>query len=149
MTTGTSYSYFQTFSSSGVWTGVGTPTHTIVQTGAPAYCLQTEYTSPSGGGYTTTDPWYYYDAATIYGLQAILDRLNKENAEAVIVPIRAEDLSRFEKLARQYGALYAAVQSKDGHSDVVHIISNVNYSAQLNTVLQVMGYEAPERGHAN
>lgn len=78
-----------------------------------------------------------------------VERLNKENAEAVIVPIRAEDLSRFEKLARQYGALYAAVQSKDGHSDVVHIISNVNYSAQLNTVLQVMGYEAPERGHAN
>lgn len=73
VTTGTSYSYFQTFSSSGVWTGVGTPTHTIVQTGAPAYCLQTEYTSPSGGGYTTTDPWYYYDAATIYGLQAILE----------------------------------------------------------------------------
>ena len=78
-----------------------------------------------------------------------VERLNKENAEAVIVPIRAEDLSRFEKLARQYGALYAAVQSNDGHSDVVHIISNVNYSAQLNTVLQVMGYEAPERGHAN
>lgn len=73
VTTGTSYSYFQTFSSSGVWTGVGTPTHTIVQTGAPAYCLQTEYTSPSGGGYTTTDPCYYYDAATIYGLQAILE----------------------------------------------------------------------------
>ena len=52
-----------------------------------------------------------------------VERLNKENAEAVIVPIRAEDLSRFEKLAKQYGALYAAVQSKDGHSDVVHIIS--------------------------
>ena len=45
-----------------------------------------------------------------------VERLNKENAEAVIVPIRAEDLSRFEKLAKQYGALYAAVQSKDGHS---------------------------------
>ena len=69
-----------------------------------------------------------------------VNRLNKENAEAVIVPIRAEDLSKFEKLAKQYGALYAAVQSKASDSEVVHIISNVNYSAQLN-----MGYEEPER----
>lgn len=73
VTTGTSYSYFQTYSSKGVWTGVGTPTHTIVQTGAPAYCLQTDYSSPSGSGYTDTDPWNYYDATTICGLQAILE----------------------------------------------------------------------------
>ena len=73
-----------------------------------------------------------------------VNRLNKENAEAVIVPIRAEDLSKFEKLAKQ-GALYAAVQSKASDSEVVHIISNVNYSAQLNTILQIMGYEEPER----
>ena len=90
------------------------------------------------GGYITATYPYENEAVSIVA-----------NDEAVIVPIRAEDLSRFEKLARQYGALYAAVQSKDGHSNVVHIISNVNYSAQLNTVLQVMGYEAPERGHAN
>lgn len=74
-----------------------------------------------------------------------VNRLNKENAEAVIVPIRAEDLSKFEKLAKQYGALYAAVQSKASDSEVVHIISNVNCSAQLNTILQIMGYEEPER----
>lgn len=73
VTTGTSYSYFQTYSSKGVWTGVGTPTHTIVQTGAPVYCLQTDYSSPSGSGYTDTDPWNYYDATTICGLQAILE----------------------------------------------------------------------------
>ena len=70
-----------------------------------------------------------------------VDRLNRENAESVIIPIEARRLPDFEKLAKQFGVLYAAVK-QDG-KDVVHIISNVNYSAQLNTVLDSMGYAAP------
>lgn len=70
-----------------------------------------------------------------------VDRLNRENTESVIIPIEASRLPDFEKLAKQFGVLYAAVK-QDG-KDVVHIISNVNYSAQLNTVLDTMGYAAP------
>ena len=39
--------------------------------------------------------------------------------------------------------LYAA--AKNENAEVVHIISNVNYSAQLNAVLEAMGYGIPAR----
>ena len=42
-----SASYFQTFSSKGVWTAIGTPAHYINETGQVAYCLQTNYNSPN------------------------------------------------------------------------------------------------------
>ena len=70
-----------------------------------------------------------------------VSRLNRENAESVAIPIKAGDMAAFEKLAKQFGILYAAVRQNG--KDVVHIISNVNYSAQLNTVLDTMGYAAP------
>ena len=65
--------YFQTFSSKGVWTGIGTPAHYVNETGAVAYCLQTNYNSPNNSGFSTVSGWNYYDATTIYGLQAILE----------------------------------------------------------------------------
>ena len=67
-----------------------------------------------------------------------VDRLNRENVESVIIPIKGTDLSRFEKTAKRFGVLYAA--AKNENAEVVHIISNVNYSAQLNAVLEAMGY---------
>ena len=73
-----------------------------------------------------------------------VDRLNRENVESVVIPVRAADLPHFEKLARQFGVLYAA--SKQEGSEVVHIISNANYSAQLNAVLEAMGYGIPAVG---
>ena len=49
-----SASYFQTFSSKGVWTAIGTPAHYINETGQVAYCLQTNYNSPNNSGYSST-----------------------------------------------------------------------------------------------
>ena len=73
-----------------------------------------------------------------------IDRLMKENAESVVIPIRETDLANFEKIARQFGVLFAAAKSESRDSSVVHIISNVNYSAQLNAVLEAMGYGVPQ-----
>lgn len=70
-----------------------------------------------------------------------IDRLNRENAESVVIPIHTADLPRYEKLAKQFGVLYAA--TKNGDSEVIHIISNSNYAAQLNAVLEAMGYGLP------
>lgn len=70
-----------------------------------------------------------------------VDRLNRENAESVVIPIHTADLPRYEKLAKQFGVLYAA--TKNGDSEVIHIISNSNYAAQLNAVLEAMGYGLP------
>ena len=70
-----------------------------------------------------------------------VDRLNRENVESVVIPIKSADLSRFEKTAKRFGVLYAA--AKNENAEVVHIISNVNYSAQLNAVLEAMGYGLP------
>ena len=70
-----------------------------------------------------------------------VDRLNRENGESVVIPIHTADLPRYEKLAKQFGVLYAA--TKNGDSEVIHIISNSNYAAQLNAVLEAMGYGLP------
>lgn len=69
-----------------------------------------------------------------------IERLNKENAEAVVIPIRPEDLQKFSSLAKKFGVLYAAVEKTEGRRDAVHIISNANYAAQLNAVLEEMNY---------
>ena len=69
-----------------------------------------------------------------------IERLNKENAEAVVIPIRTEDLQKFSSLAKKFGVLYAAVEKTVGRREAVHIISNANYAAQLNAVLEEMNY---------
>lgn len=75
VTVSTTYStaYFQTFSSKGVWVDIGTPLHTVNGTGQVAYCLQTDYSSPSGSGYSSIDGADYYDQTTLNGLRAILE----------------------------------------------------------------------------
>ncbi len=74
-----------------------------------------------------------------------IERLMKDsNAESVIIPIKAEHVEKFQKIAKQFGVLYAAAKHEDKETGVLHIISNVNYSAQLNAVLEAMGYPLPE-----
>ena len=73
-----------------------------------------------------------------------IERLMKENAESVIIPIKAADFEKFQKIAKQFGVLYAAVKSEAKENGVLHIISNVNYSAQLNAVMEAMDYAVPE-----
>ena len=50
-----------------------TPRHSIVETGAVAYCIQPEKDSPYGSGYTEGMGWSAYDSTTRLGFQAILE----------------------------------------------------------------------------
>lgn len=72
-----------------------------------------------------------------------IDRLNRENVESVVIPIKSADLPQFEKTAKRFGVLYAAAKGEG--REAVHIISNANYAAQLNAVLEAMGYSVPAR----
>ena len=74
-----------------------------------------------------------------------IERLMKDsNAESVIIPIKAEDFEKFQKIAKQFGVLFAAAKHENKDNGVLHIISNANYSAQLNAVLEAMDYAVPE-----
>lgn len=73
VTSGTMYSYFQTFSSKGQWVDIQTPSHWITGTGEVAYCLQTSKDSPYNSGYHTVEGSDYYDQRTLTGLYAILE----------------------------------------------------------------------------
>lgn len=74
-----------------------------------------------------------------------IQRLAKEDGEAVILPLKSSDLKTFDKLAKQYGILYAAVKKKGVDTDVIDIISTANYSPQLNLVFEAMGYARPQQ----
>jgi uncharacterized protein with NAD-binding domain and iron-sulfur cluster len=76
-----------------------------------------------------------------------IEKLMKEtNAESVIIPIKAADYEKFQKIAKQFGVLYAAVKHESKETGVMHIVSNMNYSAQLNAVMEAMDYAVPEAG---
>lgn len=77
--------------------------------------------------------------------QASVDRLNRENAEAVIMPLKQSDMKQFKALSKKYGVLYVAVKKRGEDSGVIDIISNTNYAAQLNAVFEAMGYAIPEK----
>ena len=73
VTSGSMYSYFQTFSSKGQWVDVMTPSHWITDTGEVAYCLQTSKDSPYNSGYHTVEGLDYYSQYVLNGLYAILE----------------------------------------------------------------------------
>ena len=73
VSSGTMYSYFQTFSSKGTWVDVSTPSHWITETGEVAYCLQTSKDSPYNSGYHTVEGSDYYSDYVLTGLYAILE----------------------------------------------------------------------------
>ena len=70
--------------------------------------------------------------------------MKDSNAESVIIPIKAADYERFREIAKQFGVLYATAKHENKETGVLHIISNVNYSAQLNAVMEAMDYAVPE-----
>lgn len=73
VTSGSMYSYFQTYGSNGVWKDMQTPSHWITDTGEVAYCLQTSKDSPFNSGYHTVDGSDYYSSYVLTGLYAILE----------------------------------------------------------------------------
>lgn len=72
ITSGTMYSYFQTYNTSGTWVDLQTPAHWITATGEVAYCLQTSKDNPYNGGYYSIDGEEVYDDYVLTGLRAIL-----------------------------------------------------------------------------
>ena len=72
-------------------------------------------------------------------------RLAQENAPAVVIQIRAADMDRFRKTAKDFGVLYFIAQKKGNTSGIVNVVSNQNYAAQLNAVMEQMGYPIPQK----
>ena len=67
-------------------------------------------------------------------------RLARDPAPAVVVPLK-----RFQKLAREYGILYFIAHKKGNDTGYVNIVSNQNYAAQLNAVMEAMQYPIPQK----
>ena len=72
-------------------------------------------------------------------------RLARDSAPAVVIPIKAEDRAKFQKLAKEFGVLYFIAQKKGNDSGILNVVSNQNYAAQLNAVMEQMGYPIPQR----
>jgi len=74
------------------------------------------------------------------------DRLARDNsAPALVVPLKKEDTAKFQKLAKEYGVLYFLAQKKGNESGYVNIVSNQNYAAQLNAVMEALAYPIPQK----
>lgn len=72
-------------------------------------------------------------------------RLARDPNAAVVVQITATDTQRFKKLARKFGVLYFFAQKKGNRSGIINVVSNESYAAQLNAIMQEMGYPLPEK----
>ena len=72
-------------------------------------------------------------------------RLARDSAPAVVIPIKAEDRGKFQKLAKEFGVLYFIAQKKGNDSGILNVVSNQNYAAQLNAVMEQMGYPIPQK----
>lgn len=72
-------------------------------------------------------------------------RLARDPAPAVVVPLKREDMKQFQKLAKEYGILYFIAQKKGNDTGYVNIVSNQNYAAQLNAVMEAMQYPIPQK----
>ena len=72
-------------------------------------------------------------------------RLARDPAPAVVIPLKREDMGQFKKLAKEYGILYFIAQKKGSTAGYVNVVSNQNYAAQLNAVMEAMAYPIPEK----
>ena len=72
-------------------------------------------------------------------------RLARDPAPAVVIPIKAEDKAKFQKLAKDFGVLYFFAQKKGNDSGILNVVSNQNYAALLNAVMEQMGYPIPQQ----
>ena len=74
------------------------------------------------------------------------NRLARDNsAPALVLPLKKEDTAKFQKLAKEYGVLYFLAQKKGNESGYVNIVSNQNYAAQLNAVMETLAYPIPQK----
>ena len=62
--------------------------------------------------------------------------------------IKKEDMGQFQKLAKEFGVLFFFAQKKGNKSGYVNVVSTQNYAAQLNAVMEAMGYPIPQQTQA-
>ncbi len=67
------------------------------------------------------------------------------SAPAVVIHLKAEDKGKFQKLAKEFGILYFIAQKKGNDTGILNVVSNQNYAAQLNAVMEQMGYPIPQK----
>ena len=67
------------------------------------------------------------------------------SAPAVVIPVKVEDKAKFQKLAKDFGVLYFIAQKKGSDTGILNVVSNQNYAAQLNAVMEQMGYPIPQK----
>ena len=67
-------------------------------------------------------------------------RLARDPAPAEVIRIKKEDMGQFQKLAKEFGVLFFFAQKKGNKSGYVNVVSTQNYAAQLNAVMEAMGY---------
>ena len=72
-------------------------------------------------------------------------RLARDSSPAVVIPIKTEDKAKFQNLAKEFGVLYFIAQKKGNDSGILNVVSNQNYAAQLNAVMEQMGYPIPQQ----
>ena len=67
------------------------------------------------------------------------------SAPAVVIRLKTEDKAKFQKLAKEFGVLYFIALKKGNDSGILNVVSNQNYAAQLNAVMEQMGYPIPQK----
>ena len=72
-------------------------------------------------------------------------RLARDPAPAGVIPIKAEDKAKFQKLAKEFGVLYFFAQKKGNDNGMLNVVSNENYAALLNAIMQQLGYPIPQK----
>ena len=77
--------------------------------------------------------------------QTTAKRLARDPATAVVIPIKAEDKAKFQKLAKEFGVLYFFAQKKGNDNGMLNVVSNENYAALLNAIMQQLGYPIPQK----
>ena len=82
------------------------------------------------------------DNQTVVG-KTNLKRLVREGKQHVVFYIQEENFDEFRKLAKQYGILYSGVKNKNNSTGLMDILSNTDHVAQINRVMEVMGYPVP------
>ena len=79
------------------------------------------------------------------GGQTTAKRLARDPAPAVVIPIKTEDKAKFQKLAKEFGVLYFFAQKKGNDNGMLNVVSNENYAALLNAIMQQLGYPIPQK----
>lgn len=77
--------------------------------------------------------------------QTTAKRLARDPAPAVVIPIKAGDKAKFQKLAKEFGVLYFFAQKKGNDNGMLNVVSNENYAALLNAIMQQLGYPIPQK----